>query len=264
MTETSNETPSGEAMPPCTVDLGLLVDPQTMILIGRSTEAMPDSGTAHGGRGGTGVGRWRALTLPQEGALRFLAVLVAPNVLRAQAAGIELRFETGSLTLPDAAHVEINYGALLTHLQAEQIDLARSFEFLRRSLVVPGSSPDQPVWRFLFAMLSAISRQDGFIEILGSPEGGGLLLQGWSVHLPPGTLDLGILAGSFEMGRATIATFERPDLPTTARGLVAHVPQMSVDPGAVQRIHFRAGEDYLHLDVVERRLVLGPAETAAI
>lgn len=262
MTKISNDAPRAQTTPTCTVDLGLLVDPQTMILAGRSTEAMPDSGTAHGGRGGDSVGRWRALTLPQDGALRFLAVLVAPNVLRSQAAGIELRFETGSLALPDAGRVEIDYVALLQHLQAEQIDLARSFEFLRRSLVAPGTSPEQPVWRFLFAMLSAISRQDGFIEILGSPEGGGLLLQGWSVHLPPGTLDLGILAGGFEMGRATIATFERPDLPTTARGLVAHVPQLAVDPGAVQRIHFRAGDDYLHLDVVERRLVLGPAETA--
>ncbi|MBL8698388.1 MAG: hypothetical protein JNK67_08445 [Alphaproteobacteria bacterium] len=247
--------------PTATVDLGLLLDPRTMITIGRGSAAMPESAEIRTG-GGEPAGRWRALNMPHDGQLRFLGVLVTPNVLRAQAGGIDLQAETGSVRLPDAGRVELDYGALIEALRDEGMDVGRCFEFLRRALVTPGASPEQPVWRFLFGMLSAISRQDGFVEILGSPEGGGLLLQGWSVHLPPGALDLGILAGSFEMGRATIATFERPDLPATARGLVAHVPQLSVDPGAVQRIHFRAGEEYLHLDVVERRLVLGPEETA--
>ncbi len=58
-------------------------------------------------------------------------------------------------------------------------------------------SPQQPrsprLHDFMLEFLSAISIHDGFIEILGRPDCGGLLLQGWSVHLEAGNLDFGLL-----------------------------------------------------------------------
>ncbi len=252
------------SQPPLSVDLslGLLLDSRTMIVIGEASAPIPESGDLTFPSLHDITGQWRALNWPDvAGRVHFIAVINAENVLRAQAAGMVLLAETGSTALPDARAIEIEHGSLIKALYDWAIDLASAFEFLRRALVAGHSAVGQPIWRFLFAMLSSISKQDGFVEILGTAEGGGLFLQGWSVHLPPGGLDLGVLSTGFEMGRATIATFERPDLPATARGLVAYVPMINVDPGTVQRVHFRAGEDYLHLDVVDRRLVLGPSET---
>jgi len=246
------------------LSLGLLVDARTMIVIGTADGPVAESGELRFPALHDVQGDWRALNLNMaSGAVQFVGVIKAPNVLRAQAGGMVLLAETGSSALSDARVIEIEHGSLIKALYELEVDLASVFEFLRRALITGQTTAGQPIWRFLFAMLSSISKQDGFVEILGSAEGGGLFLQGWSVHLPPGALDLGVLSSSFEMGRATIATFERPDLPATARGLVAYVPQISVEPGTVQRVHFRAGDAYLHLDVVERRLVLGPSETLA-
>ncbi len=256
------ETPA----PSSSIDiaLGLLVDAQTMIVLGTAQAAVAESGELRFPALHELQGEWRALSsVNASGKICFVGVVKAANVLRAQAGGMVLHAETGSSALSDAAVIEIEHGSLIKALYDRDIDLASAFEFLRRALVTGLTAAGQPIWRFLFAMLSSISKQDGFVEILGTAEGGGLFLQGWSVHLPPGALDLGVLSTGFEMGRATIATFERPDLPATARGLVAYVPMINVEPGTVQRVHFRAGDAYLHLDVVERRLVLGPSETLA-
>ena len=251
-----------QAQPRLIVSLGLLVDSRTMIVIGEASAPVAESGELRFPALHDVEGQWRALNWPgATDGVHFVAVISAANVLRAQAGGMVLNAEAGSVAIPDATRVEIEHGSLIKALHELEIDLASAFEFLRRALVTGQATAGQPIWRFLFAMLSSISKQDGFVEILGTAEGGGLFLQGWSVHLPPGGLDLGILSSSFEMGRATIATFERPDLPATARGLVAYVPMINVEPGTVQRIHFRAGQDYLHLDVVDRRLILGPSET---
>jgi O-antigen biosynthesis protein len=242
--------------------IGLLVDAGTLIVVGEASSAVADSAELGFPTMPNASGRWRAMNWPNSsGGVRFLAVVSADNVLRAQAGGLVLQAEAGRSALPDAGRIEVEFGELMTVLRENEIEMGSAFEFLRRALVSSRAQVSPTIWRFLFAMLSSISKQDGFVEILGTVEGGGLLLQGWSVHLPPGALDLGVLAGGFEIGRATVATFERPDLPATARGLVAFAPGLNVDPGAVQRIHFRAGDSYLHLDVVERRLILGPTET---
>ena len=244
------------------IAIGLLVDAGTLVVLGRSSSAVPDTAELGFPTMPGAVGRWRAINWPSGGDdVRFLGVVMADNVLRAQAGGLVLQAETGACALPDAGRIEVDDGQLLEMLRADGIDMGSAFEFLRRALTASRQPVNATVWKFLFSMLSSISRQDGFVEILGRVEGGGLLLQGWSVHLQSGGLDLGVLSGGFEIGRASIATFERPDLPATARGFVALVATLAVDPGAVQRIHFRTGDAYLHLDVVERRLVLGPAET---
>jgi hypothetical protein len=255
-------TPAQYAPDPAKISIGLLVDAGTMIVVGVSGAAVPEAAELGFPTMPGAVGRWRAINWPvATGGVRFLGVVLADNVLRAQAGGLVLQAETGSTALPDAARIEVDYGQVLELLRADGIDMGSAFEFLRRTLTASREQVRPAIWKFLFSMLSSISRQDGFVEILGQVEGGGLLLQGWSVHLQSGGLDLGVLAGGFEIGRASIAAFERPDLPTTARGFVALLSTLAVDPGAVQRIHFRTGDDYLHLDVVERRLVLDPAET---
>lgn len=242
--------------------VGLLVDAGTLIVVGEASSAVADTAELSFPTIPGASGRWRAMNWPSPaGGVRFLGVVSADNVLRAQAGGLVLQAETGVAALPDAGRIEVEYEQLLEVLRANEIDMGGAFEFLRRALTALRQQVSTTVWKFLFSMLSSISKQDGFVEILGRIEGGGLLLQGWSVHLPSGGLDLGVLAGGFEIGRASIATFERPDLPATARGFVALVASLGIEPGGVQRIHFRAGDSYLHLDVVERRLVLGPTET---
>ena len=242
--------------------LGLLLDSQTMVLLGRSVAPPPAEAEFAGG--GT-AGRWRANAWPtadQSGHV-FLAALAADGVLRAQAAGATLVDAAGtSHALGDARRVELDGGLLLDALQEEGVELGRAFEFLRRALgAVAGGEPSPATLKFLFATLTAISRRDGFLEIIGGAEDGGLLLQGWTVQAMPASLDIGVLADGFENARATIATIERPDLPKSARGLLAWCPRLAYAPGAVRRVHFRVGDAYLHLDVVENRTLLETAET---
>ena len=246
---------------PARPSFALLLDPTTMVLVGRG-DAPPPAEAEFASATGS-AGRWRSASWPAPaGGTTFLAVLAAPAVLRAHAAGATLTDADGATRpLADAERIELDGGLLLDVLQEEGVELGRAFEFLRRALAAAaGGAPTPAGLRFLFATLTAISRRDGFVEILGRAEGGGLLLQGWTVQPLPGSLDVGILAQAFKNTRATIATFDRPDLPRTARGLIAWCPNIELDPGAVRRVHFRVGDSHLHLDVVDDRSLLEPPE----
>ena len=73
-------------------------------------------------------------------------------------------------------------------LRAAQADLAAVFDFVNQRLAADPAQPPSlrasatSCWR----SSAAISVHDGFIEILGRPDCGGLLLQGWSMHLAAG------------------------------------------------------------------------------
>jgi GT2 family glycosyltransferase len=209
-------------------------------------------------------GSWQALAWSageNAATYQFVAVLRAENIVRAQTLPLHLLCEgRPRIALPEIARVELDVAPLLEQLRAAAADLAAVADFVEE--VLTGSTAVQPVSprirAFLVTFLGSVSVHDGFIEIVGRPDCGGLLLQGWSMHLQPGTHDVGVLAaGGIEIHEAVVGCFERADLLSTASGLVAFMKTArSVDLGALSRVYFRSNGTYYHLDVVESRITL--------
>ena len=168
--------------------------------------------------------------------------------------------------LPPIGRIELDAAPLLEPLRDAAADLATIFDVVKSVLVPqPPQQPPSPRIRdFLLAFLSAISIHDGFVEILGRPDCGGLLLQGWSVHLEGGTLDFGLMCPRLDLHEAAVAAFERTDLLSTARGFVAFTKTArEVDPNTLTRLYFKSQGTYYHLDVVDNRLVLEDRQAIA-
>lgn len=209
-------------------------------------------------------GTWQALAWnasEDSATYQFVAVLQAENIVRAQTLPLQLLCDgRPRIALPEIARVELDAAPLLEQLRGASADLAAVADFIEE--VFTGSTAPQPVSprirAFLVTFLGSISVHDGFIEIIGRPDCGGLLLQGWSMHLQPGTHDFGVLvAGGIENHEAVVGCFERPDLLSTASGLVAFMKTArSVDLHALSRVYFRSNGTYYHLDVVESRITL--------
>ena len=251
--------------------LAVVLDPRTMLLFGWLASAPPETATVSFGEGAA-HGAWRATIwagkTDDSGPRHFLAVLQAENIVRAQTMPMVLvSKETGApLELPPIARIELDAAPLLAPLRDATADLATIFDFLKSVLVA--QSPQQPrsprLYDFLLEFLGAISMHDGFVEILGRPDCGGLLLQGWSVHLEAGTLDFGLLCPGLDLHEAAVASFERSDLLSTARGLVAFMKTArDVDPNTLSRLYFKSQGTYYHLDVVDNRLVLEDRQAIA-
>ena len=94
-----------------------------------------------------------------------------------------------------------------------------------------------------------------------------MLLFGWLASAPPETatvLDFGLLCPGLDLHEAAVASFERSDLLSTARGLVAFMKTArDVDPNTLSRLYFKSQGTYYHLDVVDNRLVLEDRQAIA-
>lgn len=241
--------------------LAVVLDQRTVLLFGWMSAAVPERGIVQLSADAE-PGTWHATIWSCEGreARHVVAVLQAENVVRAQALTLVLHAETGErLVLPPIDRIELDTAPLLDALRANGADLAAVFDFFKHILTgrdnAQAASPR--IQAFLLAFLNAVSVHDGFIEIIGRPECEGLLLQGWSMHLEPGVLDFGCLHTGLETFEAAVACFERPDLLSTACGVVAFMKDArSVDVNGLSRVFFTSNGTYYHLDVVEKRLVL--------
>lgn len=243
--------------------LAVVLDQKTVLLSGWMSAPPPVAAEVIIGND-VARGSWQAMTWSaseDNSAHQFLAVLRAENIVRAQTLPLRLVAEgRPPIGLADIAQVELDAAPLLDQLRASAADLAAVADFLEDTLT--GSATESAVSprirAFLVTFLGSISVHDGFIEIVGRPDCGGLLLQGWSMHLHAGTHDFGVLAaGSLEIHEAVVGCFERADLLSTASGLVAFMKTArSVDLNALARVYFRSNGTYYHLDVVEQRITL--------
>jgi O-antigen biosynthesis protein len=252
------------AAPIGTVSLGILLDRDAMLVVGASPTAPPASADAAFGTSITGA--WRALSWQgEDGTHRFVAILWGENIVRAHTMETVLRAGEGqSFALPEFERIEVDIAPLIPQLKEAGADLAAVFDFLRRALSAPpvgGSSARAR--RFLFGFLNSISSHDGFLEIIGRPEGVGVMLQGWSVHLQSGPSDLILVGASFDMEHAVVARFDRTDTLATARGILAYARNGKTELKGIQRVYFRSGAAYYHLDITEDRLVLDEPEAVA-
>lgn len=243
--------------------LAVVLDQRTVLLCGWMSS--PPPATAEVALGNDlARGTWQATTWSaghDATMYHFLAILRAENIVRAQTLPLVLLADgRPQIGLPEIARVELDAAPLLEQLRADAADLAAVADFLEEALT--GSTAPQAVSprirSFLVTFLSAISVHDGFIEIIGRPDCGGLLLQGWSMHLDAGTHDFGLLAtAGLEVHEAVVGCFERADLLSTASGLVAFAKTArTLDLNGLTRIYFRSNGSYYHLDVVEGRIVL--------
>jgi hypothetical protein len=246
--------------------LAILLDRDAMLVVGSGPAAPPSSAEAAFGTDLTGA--WRAMSWSQPGddSQHFIGILWAENIVRTHTLGTTLRSgDAETFALPEFARIEVDLAPLFPQLKEAGADLAAIFDFLRRAVLAPpvGEATGR-TRRFLFGFLNAISSHDGFIEILGRPEGAGLMLQGWSVHLQSGPADVIIVGPGFDFEHAVVARFDRADTLATARGVLAYARNAKVEPlKAIQRLFFRSGNAYYHLDVTEDRLVLDEPEAVA-
>jgi hypothetical protein len=251
--------------------LAILLDRDIMLVVGSASAAPPDNAEAVFGESSALRGAWRSMSWPDArhdaSKQQFVGVLWAENIVRTQAMHTKLRAAGGAelFALPDFGRIEVDIAPLFPQLKEAHADLAGAFDFLRRALLAPPTGEvSGRARRFLYGFLNSISAHDGFLEIIGRPEGAGLMLQGWSVHLPAGPVDLAIVGPGFDTEHAVVAKFDRNDTLSTARGILAYAKDAKVENlKAIQRAYFRAGPAYYHLDVIEDRMVLDEPEALA-
>ena len=167
--------------------------------------------------------------------------------------------------LPEIGRLELEPEILVEHLRATAGQPAAVFGFLRLELLARGRSAPARVQEFLQRFLFAVSGQDGFVEILGLADCGGLFLQGWSQSLAPGEREIGLIADGFDVTGCILAAFDRADLLPPARGLVGFAKAAGgIEPDSVRALFFEFGAELLRLDVVRPdRILLGPPNVVA-
>ncbi len=236
-------------------DLAVLLDERTLVLIGRFAATLPERATVRRPED-EGRGSFRLLAWSGEPeAPGCIAVLRLEGVALTRPSDLLLEAEDGSVrALPSIARLELGPLAVVQALRHNPSHrLAACFDFLRTALL-EGEGPDHGgrARRFLHAFLHDISIQDGFVEIFGRPECGGLFLQGWSIHLPAGSGDLWMETDGLSSFNAVVGQFARPDLLDSAHGMVAFMLQArDIDPAGIRRIYFRSASGYHHLSIVD-------------
>lgn len=248
----------GKMLPETTTDrfnLAVLLDEQTLVLLGGFAAGLPEQAVVRPPEG-EGTGSFRSITWSGENEpAGCLAVLRLEGVALTRPTDLTLDAGDGvTRALPAVAKLDLGPLAIVQALkQMAPNRLAACFDFLRVALL-EGEGGDQSgrTRRFLHAFLHDISIQDGFVEIFGRPECGGLFLQGWSIHLPIGSGDLWIETEGLSSFSAVVAHFSRPDLLDTAHGMVAFMLQArDLDPAGIRRIYFRSKAGYHHLSIVD-------------
>ncbi|HEX2113921.1 MAG TPA: hypothetical protein VHM01_05905, partial [Alphaproteobacteria bacterium] len=183
-----------------TGSLAILLDRDAMLVVGSCPAAPPASADATFGTSVTGAWRAMSWSRPGDNTHHFIGILWAENIVRTHTMGTTLRSGGDEIfALPEFVRIEVDIAPLLPQLKEAGTDLAAVFDFLRRTLLSPpAGEASGRTRRFLFGFLNAISSHDGFIEILGRPEGAGLMLQGWSVHLHSGPADIIVVGPGFD------------------------------------------------------------------
>lgn len=251
--------------------MAVLLDQDAMLVVGFDGQPLPETAEVLFADAIDRRGAWRGMSwidvAAPSGRYPFVGILRVEDIVRMQAMPMTLAVPgtDDRIALPAIGRIELDAAPLFDHLQHMGADLAAIFDFLRRALLSPPSATaSRRIRRFLVSILDGISKHDGFVEALGRPDCGGLFIQGWSVHLKPGLLDIAVLDTGFEIDRAVAASFERRDLLATARGVVVFVKDAAAaNLEAVERVYFRSPEGYFHLDIADTRALLNGADSLA-
>lgn len=194
-----------------------VLTPDLAILLpgGRTLLALSRLGGALPRRGFCGNAPWRATCWPAHAGRAGLALvetsLVGTGRLRGP--GNDER----EIASPRA--IDVVPAPLGEFVRRSGLNSRKVFEFLIEALV--GSAPTDPPRgdrEFAHSVLSLASEAGGFVEILASPDTGGLFVQGWAMLLAPGPHRLTLLKGALEPCKADIAVFPREDIAPPGTG----------------------------------------------
>jgi hypothetical protein len=119
---------------------------------------------------------------------------------------------------------------------------------------------------FARAFVAASAEPDGFVELIGAPDTGGLFVQGWSMSLRPGPATLVAPAAGAVACDVEVAAFARDDLLAPATGVCLFGKfWREDDPAALEAVFFEKDGRLLRLDVVRGAPALaGPAASAHV
>ena len=244
-------------------------DGRAMLLFAGAPSAPP----AHGVLGDeTGAQGWSALAWPlarEDGAAdwRGVAFLDRPPLGGGNLGGDEaLPWE---IARPSGA--EVGPLALAALVREGGADAPSVLAALLRYLVdrAPNPEASRAARGFVAGFLRAVAERDGFVEVLGHPEGGGLFAQGWSLSLGQGAGALIGLGPDLATREAEIAHFPREDLMPPASGfcLFARLTAPEETRG-LDALFFASGPRIARLDLVPEAPrfdgVAGVAQVAAM
>lgn len=250
-----------------TVHSAVLLDSNALALFGSAPAPLPAAGVALFAAGDDSRGIWRAVHWPRAGGqFGFFALLGVASVTQLHS-GIIRVAQDASLPpapLPPLGRVDVDPALMIEALRAEGAPTAPVIQFLHDAAGAPDFAEMPGIGAFLAAALDALSRQSGFVEIVARPEYGGVLIQGWSCDLQPGTRTVILQHDVPETRDGVVATFARDDLLDSARGIIAYFKDASGDDAlALRRVYFAAGEDCVHLEAVPEPVRLQPGEAVA-
>ncbi len=171
-------------------------------------------------------------------------------------AGARLRDEDGGRDwrLATQPRVDIAPQPLADLVRRGGVDSRAIFGFLVRHLLA-GHATDSTAARayqaFATGFFTAAAERDGFIEILATPDGGGLFAQGWSMSLAAGPTMLAGVAHDLAVREVEVALFEREDILPPGHGFCFFGKGWRDEElDAVDAVFFEMNGRLLRLDVV--------------
>ncbi|MCU4178174.1 glycosyltransferase family 2 protein [Bosea sp. BH3] len=125
--------------------------------------------------------------------------------------------------------------------------------------VLLSGAPNPRRLRAVSMLLQTVARPGGFVEVMGSLDGDGIFLQGWTSHFAAGRVSLLIAHGGLSSAHLEAGTFERDDLGEGARGFFGLLEDCRAQhPSELERLYFRGSDGWRALEVYERYVLLEP------
>jgi O-antigen biosynthesis protein len=248
-----------EINPKADIQIAVLVDEKTLLLFGWIDRTLPSSGTASFSDGADSAGTYDGHFWPRdEASLWFVALLRFDDIaqIRPQRLSIVGADHGTRYTIPPIQNIKINPWTLLTTLKEDMPEaMPVVFDFLHTSLSETAQS--ERTTRLMLAFLQSMAQPDGFVEIFGCMTGLGTLMQGWSFNLTAGEHDLLIETEGCRTFSSTIGSFDRSDLPSTARGVLGvMIGADTLDLGRIRRIYHKAAKGWCYLEIFENHTLL--------
>lgn len=161
--------------------------------------------------------------------------------------------------------VDVAPQPLAEFVRRSGVDCRDVFNFLTRHLLEGRADTEEArsYQEFARNFFTAAAERDGFLEILASPECGGLFAQGWSMSLKPGHATLASVAGSLSVREVEVASFEREDILPPGQGICLFCKDWTeADLQAVNAVFFERDGRLLRLDVVRGSVLKLQKESA--
>lgn len=247
------------------ITAAVLLDEDTLILFGAIDLPLPTDGVVllDGTADGSFNGRcW----IDAEGERWFLGAMRVAGLAHMRPSRIEILDANGKrLLLPRLSNVRTNPSHLVAALREVQPQALTGALDIAVAMLAgqQGEGDSDRHTRLLTGLAQAVSRPDGFAEVLGRFHDGALMVQGWSHGFPSGGHRVLVEAAGLSLHDAAAAPFHRPDLPDEAAGLLAILEGPAAMPESIRRIHFRTADGWRHLAIFEHRQVLADGVASA-